>query len=99
MFQQNFFVLWLTGLSAAGKTTIARTIYQQLKSKGHKTHHLDGDEVRDASQEKLGYSPADRDKNISLAIDLAKKYQNQGFIVAASFISPYKNIGNGGERS
>lgn len=88
--KQQFFALWLTGLPAAGKTTLGKAIYQELKNKGYKIHHLDGDEVRFASQEKLGYSPEDRNKNISLAIDLAKQYQNQGFIVIASFISPYR---------
>jgi len=84
------FVLWLTGLPAAGKTTIARTIYQELKNTKYKIHHLDGDEVRVISGKQLGYSPADRDKNINLAIDLAKQYQDQGFIVIASFITPYR---------
>ncbi len=54
MNQQNF-VLWLTGLPAAGKTTLGKTIYQELNNKGYKVHHLDGDEVRAASQENLGF--------------------------------------------
>ncbi len=90
MFQQQNFVLWLTGLPAAGKTTIGKIIYQELKNKGHKAHHLDGDEVRAITKNKLSYSPEDRNKNISLAINLAKKYQDKGFTVVASFISPYR---------
>ena len=70
----NSFILWLTGLSAAGKTTIGKAIHQELKNLGHSAHHLDGDEVRAASKENLGFSKKDRDKNISLAIDLAKQY-------------------------
>lgn len=88
--KQKNFILWLTGLSAAGKTTIGKAIYQELKNKNYKIHCLDGDEVRAVSKEKLGYFPEDRDKNIKLAIDLAKKYQDRRFIVIASFISPYR---------
>ncbi len=84
------FVLWLTGMPAAGKTTIAKAIFQELKNRGNNIHHLDGDEVRAVSKEKLGYSKEDRDKNIALAIELAKKYQNQGVSVIASFITPYQ---------
>lgn len=90
------FVLWLTGLSAAGKTTIAKAVCQELKNKGNNIHHLDGDEVRAAAKEKLGYSKEDRDRNISLAVEIAKNYQKQGFNVIASFISPYKEHRNWG---
>ena len=84
------FVLWLTGLSASGKTTVAKALKKELDKYGDKVHHLDGDEVREASKEKLGFSKEDRDKNIKLAIDLAKGYQDNGFMVIASFISPYR---------
>lgn len=84
------FVLWLTGLSGAGKTTLAREINKRLKELEIKSHHLDGDEVRAASQEKLDFSCEGRDKNIQLAIDMAAEYNNQGYIVVASFISPYE---------
>jgi adenylyl-sulfate kinase len=84
------FVLWLTGLSASGKTTLAKALKEELIKKYDKVHHLDGDEVRAASKERLGFSKEDRDKNIKLAIDLAKKYQENGYVVIASFISPYR---------
>jgi len=84
------YVLWLTGLSGAGKTTIAKYLKEELAKYHDKVHHLDGDEVRDASPVKLGFSKEDRDKNIDLAIELTKKYQNEGYVVIASFISPYK---------
>ena len=61
-------------MPAAGKTTLGKIIYQELKNKGYKIHHLDGDEVRAASKENLGFSKEDRDKNISLAIHLAMQY-------------------------
>lgn len=91
MNNQKIFILWLTGLSASGKTTLGKVIKKELDEKGYKSHHLDGDEVRDASLVKLGFSKEDRDKNISLAIDIAKKYQEDDCIVIASFISPYKD--------
>lgn len=84
------FVLWLTGRPAAGKTTIAGAVCQELKNGENDIHHLDGDEVRAAAKEKLGYSKEDRDKNISLAVEIAKKYQDQGVNVIASFITPYQ---------
>lgn len=85
------FTIWLTGLSASGKTTLAQALYQDLKIKNQKVHHLDGDEVRAASQDNFGFDKTGRDRNIKLAIELARKYQDQGFIVIASFISPYKH--------
>ncbi len=90
MNQQKNFILWLTGLPASGKTTLAKAICQKLKKLKYKIHCLDGDEVRAVSKEKLGFTKEDRDKNIKLAIDLAKKYQDNGFIAIASFISPYR---------
>lgn len=84
------YVLWLTGLSGAGKTTIAKALKEELVKYHDKVHHLDGDEVRDASPVKLGFSKEDRDKNIDLAIELTKKYQDEGYVVIASFISPYR---------
>jgi adenylylsulfate kinase len=88
--QKKSFVLWLTGLSASGKTTLAKALKEELTKYYNKVHHLDGDEVRAASKEKLGFSKEDRDKNIDLAINLTKKYQDKGYIVIASFISPYR---------
>ncbi len=90
MENENTYVLWLTGLSASGKTTIAKALKKELAKYCDKVHHLDGDEVRDASPVKLGFSKEDRDKNISIAIDLTKDYQNKGYSVIASFISPYR---------
>lgn len=82
--------MWLTGLSGAGKTTIAQAVREELARHNISAHHLDGDEVRQASPEKLGFSAEDRNKNIRLAIQLAQNYQKQGVPVLASFISPYQ---------
>ena len=90
MGKQKTFILWLTGLSASGKTTVGTAIYKELKNKNYKIHYLDGDEVRASAKKKLGFTKEDRNKNISLVIDLARNYQEKGFMLIASFISPCK---------
>lgn len=85
------FVVWFTGLSASGKTTIAQSVRLRLAERGCDAHHLDGDEVRAASPVKLGFSREDRDANIRLAVALAKRHQSAGRVVIASFISPYRS--------
>jgi len=90
MENKKIFILWLTGLSGAGKTTLAKSVKEKISKYHDKVHHLDGDEVRAASKEPLGFDKVGRDKNIKLAIELAKSYQDNGYIVIASFISPYK---------
>ncbi len=85
------FILWFTGLPAAGKTTLANKVFEELKKRGVNAHNLDGDEVRAANFGQLGFSPKDRDENIRLAVDLTKKYQDDGYCVVVSFISPYKH--------
>lgn len=88
--QNKQFTIWFTGLSGAGKTTLSKTVTVELEKLGLEVCYLDGDEVRNASVEKLGFSKEDRDKNIRLAVDLCRKYQDNGKIVVAGFISPYK---------
>lgn len=90
MRKEKKFVVWLTGLSGSGKTTIAQAVREELAQHNIPAHHLDGDEVRQASHEKLGFSRDDRNKNIRLAIQLAERYQKQDTPVIASFISPYR---------
>jgi adenylyl-sulfate kinase len=87
----NNFILWFTGLSGAGKTTLANKVFGELKNSGINVHNLDGDEVREASPRRLGFTPEDRDENIRLAVDLAGRYQNAGYSIVAGFISPYKH--------
>lgn len=84
------FVLWFTGLSAAGKTTLAQKVFEQLKQREMSVHNLDGDEVRVAGSGQLGFTPEDRDENIRLAVELAGRYQKEGYSVVAGFISPYR---------
>jgi adenylyl-sulfate kinase len=83
------FVLWFTGLSGAGKTTIARRIEAELKARGVRVERLDGDVVRQSLTADLGFSKEDRDKNIQRVTFVAKLLSRNGVGVLASFISPY----------
>lgn len=84
-------VIWLTGLSGSGKTTIADLLFGYLKEKSAKVINLDGDLLRRGLCSDLGFSPKDRTENIRRAAELSKLLAKQGFIVIASFISPYQS--------
>jgi len=84
------FVLWFTGLSQSGKTTIADKIYQFLKNKKIKTERLDGDIVRQSLTKDLGFTKEDRDENIRRVGFVAELLSKNEIAVVASFISPYK---------
>ena len=83
-------VVWLTGLSGAGKTTISRIAAKQLRESGYKTAVLDGDAVRAKLSPDLGFSVADRWENIRRVSRIAKFLAGQGVIVLAAFIAPYR---------
>jgi len=83
-------VLWFTGLSAAGKSTIAYGIEQKLFNRGIRSYVLDGDNVRHGLNSDLGFSPQDRKENIRRIVEVTKLFVDAGFIVLTSFISPYK---------
>ena len=83
-------VLWFTGLSQAGKTTIADKVCEILKEKGLKTERLDGDIVRQSLSKDLGFSKEDRDTNIERVTFVAKLLSRNKVIVLASFVSPYR---------
>ena len=87
---QQGFTLWLTGLSGAGKTTIALELEQQLRERGLYIERLDGDTVREGLTRDLGFSKEDRDKNIERVSFVAKLLSRNGVGVIASFISPYR---------
>lgn len=88
--RQQGFTLWLTGLSGAGKTTIALELERELRERNLYIERLDGDTVREGLTRDLGFSKADRDKNIERVAFVAKLLSRNGVGVIASFISPYR---------
>ena len=82
-------LVWFTGLSGAGKSTIANIVEQRLHAAGHHTMLLDGDNVRHGLNRDLGFTEADRVENIRRAGEVAKLMLESGLIVLCSFISPY----------
>lgn len=83
-------VLWLTGLSGAGKSTIAIELEQQLFAKGYQVYVLDGDNVRFGLSSDLGFAPEDRVENIRRVGEVAKLFASAGVLVITAFISPYR---------
>lgn len=83
-------VLWFTGLSGSGKSTISEKVYAQLKSQGYEVEHLDGDAVREVFP-KTGFSKKERDDHVKRVGFIASLLQKHGVFVVASFISPYKD--------
>jgi bifunctional enzyme CysN/CysC len=83
-------VLWFTGLSGAGKSTIANLVEKALHAQGRHTMSLDGDNVRHGLNRDLGFSEADRVENIRRVAEVAKLFVEAGLIVLVSFISPYR---------
>ncbi len=83
-------VLWFTGLSGAGKSTIAHAVEEQLHKKGYHTFVLDGDNVRHGLCGDLGFSDADRMENIRRVGEVAKLFIEAGVIVLTAFISPFR---------
>jgi adenylylsulfate kinase len=87
---QKGVTVWLTGLSAAGKSTIAVLLEQMLVQRGKLAYRLDGDNVRHGLNKNLGFSAEDRAENIRRIGEVAKLFADAGVIVIASFISPYR---------
>ncbi len=83
-------LLWFTGLSASGKSTLARAVEHALLDRGVYTYVLDGDNIRFGLNKDLGFSPADRDENIRRIGEVAKLFVDAGAIVLTAFISPYR---------
>jgi len=84
------FVIWFTGLSASGKTTIANIVEPELERRGFVVDHLDGDIVRTHLSKGLGYSKEDRDTNIERIGWVASRLARAGAVVLVSAISPYE---------
>ena len=87
---QKPLVIWFTGLSASGKSTIAGALEQILTQQGYHTYLLDGDNVRHGLCKDLGFSDEDRKENIRRVGEVAKLAADAGLITLAAFISPFK---------
>lgn len=90
--QQKSKVLWLTGLSGSGKSTIAQALEQRLYNEGYFPQVLDGDNIRTGINNNLGFSLADRQENIRRIAEVSKLYVNSGIITINSFVSPTIDI-------
>jgi adenylylsulfate kinase len=83
-------LLWFTGLSGSGKSTIANTVDHLLHEMGKHTMVLDGDNIRHGLNKNLGFSPEDRTENIRRIGEVGKLFVEAGLITTTAFISPYK---------
>ena len=90
--EQKGFTLWFTGLSGAGKTTLARLVEEELRSRGLKVEVLDGDVVRTNLSKGLGFSKEDRDTNIRRIGFVCNLLSRNGVAAIAAAISPYREI-------
>jgi bifunctional enzyme CysN/CysC len=88
--RQKACVLWFTGLSGAGKSTVANLVEKQLFAQGRRTYLLDGDNVRHGLNRDLGFTDADRVENIRRVAEVSKLMVDAGLIVLVSFISPFR---------
>jgi len=92
LLNQRSLVIWITGLSGSGKTTIAKALEIQLHRKGYLTKLLDGDNVRTGINNNLGFSEAERKENIRRIAEVSKLFKDGGVILINCFISPTKEI-------
>jgi len=90
LLRQRGVTLWFTGLSGAGKSTIACLVEQMLLDRGRLAYRLDGDNVRHGLNKNLGFSAEDRAENIRRIGEVARLFTDAGVIVLASFVSPYR---------
>jgi bifunctional enzyme CysN/CysC len=88
--RQKSCVVWLTGLSGSGKSTIANLLEKRLHAMGHRTYLLDGDNVRHGLNKDLGFTDTDRVENIRRVAEVAKLMVDAGLIVLTAFISPFQ---------
>jgi len=86
------FCLWFTGLSGAGKSTIANVVVEELRARGHRVELLDGDEVREHLSKGLGFSKEDRDTNIRRIGFVASLLARNGVVAVTAAISPYRAV-------
>ncbi|MFC7357414.1 adenylyl-sulfate kinase [Jejudonia soesokkakensis] len=87
---QRPLLLWFTGLSGSGKSTIANALEEALSEKKHHTYILDGDTIRNGLNNNLTFSAEDRSENIRRIAEVSKLMLDAGLIVLAAFVSPYR---------
>uniref|UniRef100_A0A061RXC0 Adenylyl-sulfate kinase n=1 Tax=Tetraselmis sp. GSL018 TaxID=582737 RepID=A0A061RXC0_9CHLO len=90
LLKQKGCVLWFTGLSGSGKSTVACTLEHTLNKLGKFTINLDGDNIRHGLNKNLGFTPEDREENIRRIGEVAKLFAENGTLTLVSFISPYR---------
>ena len=90
LLKQKGVVLWFTGLSGSGKSTIANEVAFKLHGMGKLSYILDGDNIRHGLNKDLGFSPEDRKENIRRISEVANLFADAGFITITAFISPYR---------
>jgi len=88
--KHNSFLMWFTGLSGSGKSTIANVVEQELFRQGINTYSLDGDNIRKGINNDLTFSPHDRTENIRRIAEIANLMLDAGVVTLAAFVSPYK---------
>ena len=89
--QHQPILLWFTGLSGSGKSTIANCVEQELHKNSIHTYTLDGDNIRKGLNSDLSFSPQDRSENIRRIGEIAHLMMDAGLVVIAAFVSPYRN--------
>lgn len=89
--QHKSILLWFTGLSGSGKSTIANCVEQELHKNSIHTYTLDGDNIRKGLNSNLSFSPEDRTENIRRIAETAHLMMDAGLVVLAAFVSPYRN--------
>lgn len=92
MLGQTGLVVWFTGLSGAGKSTIAVAVERRLYEMGRLVYRLDGDNIRHGLNADLGFAAADRDENIRRTTEVAALFKDAGLITLVSFIAPYRRM-------
>lgn len=90
LYGHNPLLIWFTGLSGSGKSTIANLVEETLFKQGVKTYSLDGDNIRNGINNDLSFSPEDRAENIRRISEVANLMIDAGIVVLAAFVSPYK---------
>lgn len=91
LLKQKPFVLWFTGLSASGKSTLANIVEQKMFTLKYKTYLLDGDNVRHGLNKDLGFDEKSRVENIRRIGEISKLFLDSGIIILTAFISPFKS--------